>query len=156
MTTRDPRYIDEQRANTLANASLVIVAALVLGVGLVSSGVLRHLVQTAPCWLTVYLGMRRRPIAKWMALPTYLFWLLLMIAIWLFLLGWARIVTGHFTVIEIAMTVIVAISSAFGIVQSLRIRSGTNWVTAILYLLGVALLQLVAFRVSVLPGIANH
>ena len=54
-----------------------------------------------------------------------------MVAIWFYLLGRARIVTGHFTIIEIAMTVVVGMASAFGIVQALRIRSGVKWLTAI-------------------------
>ncbi len=38
--------------------------------------------------------------------PCFVFWLLLMTAIWFFLLGWARIVSGTFSPTEIAMTVI--------------------------------------------------
>ena len=59
MSSHVPGYADHARAKTLADASLIIIGALVLGVGLVSSGVVRHLVQTAPSWLTVYFGLRR-------------------------------------------------------------------------------------------------
>ena len=156
MTSFTPTYLDESRAKTLADASLIIIAALVLGVGLVSSGVLRHLVQTAPLWLTVYFGLRRSTEAKWSALPAYVFWLLIVIAIWLFLLGWAKILTGHFTVIEILMTIVVGFACVFGIIQSLRIRSGMSWLRALLIVAGVTAVQLVAFRLSQIPGIANH
>jgi hypothetical protein len=147
---------DEARAVGLAFAALVTILSLVLGVGLVSSGVLRHLVQTVPSWLTVYLGFRRWTLAKWTALPVCVFWFVLMIFIWLYLFGWARIVSGHFTGIEIAMTIIVAVASAFAFVQALRMKSGLSWWAALLTTAATLFLQLVAFRLSQLPGIANH
>jgi hypothetical protein len=156
MSSHVPGYADHARAKTLADASLIIIGALVLGVGLVSSGVVRHLVQTAPSWLTVYFGLRRCTEAKWSALPSFVFWLLIVIAIWLYLLGIAKIVTGHFTMVEIAMTIIVGIACVFGIVQSLRIRSGTNWISALLISASVTAIQLVVFRLSQIPGVANH
>ena len=140
----------------LALASLITIAALVLVVGSVSSGILRHLVQTAPSWLTVYLGFRRRGLAKWTALPTYLFWLTLMALIWGYLLGWTSIVHGHFSPIEIAMTIVVGAASCVGIVKSLSIRSSANWFTALSVSIIVIALQLGAFILSLQPGIANH
>jgi hypothetical protein len=152
----DPIALDEARAIHLAGAALITILALVLGVGLVSSGVLRHLVQTIPSWLTVYLGFRRRTIVKWTALPVCLFWFAIMVFIWLYLLGWARIVTGHFTGIEIAMTIIVGGASAFAFIQSLRMKSAsTSWIN-LFVAAATLLLQLAVFRVSQLPGIANH
>jgi len=52
-------------------------------------------VQTLPLWLPIVAGFQRKDVAKWAALPCLLFWLLVMVAIWLFLLGWARLVNGH-------------------------------------------------------------
>lgn len=147
---------DARRAVNLAGGALVTILALVLGVGLVSSGVLRHLVQTIPSWLTVYLGFRRQTLAKWTALPVCIFWLGIMVCIWLFLLGWTRIVTGHFTGIEIAMTIIVGGVSLFAFIQALRIKSATRWWVSLLIMAATLFLQLAAFRLSLLPGIANH
>jgi hypothetical protein len=48
------------------------------------------------------------------ALPCFLFWLTIMVFIWLFLLGWARIVSGHFFPTEIAMTLVVGLASLVG------------------------------------------
>ena len=151
-----PSSADETRAIVLASGALVTILALVLGVGLVSSGVLRHLVQTIPSWLTVYLGFRRKTLAKWTALPVCLFWFGIMVCIWLFLLGWARIVTGHFTEIETAMTIIVGSASLFAFIQALRMKSASRWWVNLLIMAATFFLQLVAFRVSLLPGIANH
>jgi hypothetical protein len=145
----------QPRAKTLALASLVTIAALII-VGTVSSGVIRHLVQTAPLWLTVYLGFSQRGAAKWTVLPVALFWLAIMVFIWLYLLGWATIVRGHYSAIEIAMTIVVGLASCFAIVQSLSLRSGLRWFVGLGISILVLALQLGAFRLSLLPGIANH
>jgi len=139
----------------IAACCLVIIAALVLGVGIVSHGIVRHLVQTAPFWPAVILGLRRRETAKWCALPGFVCWLAIMVCIWLFLLGWARVVSGTFTPIEIAMTIVCAAASVAGIVAALRQRTATSpWLaTALLVLFSVA--QVIAMRLSTLPGIAH-
>ena len=140
----------------VGSSSLVIIAALVLGVGLGSHLVLRHVVQTLPLWVAVSLGFRRRGTAGWAGLPAFLFWLVLMIFIWLYLLGVSRILSGHFTQLEIAMTIVVGIAAAAGIWASLRLRSLVSaWRAAAIFLL-VALVQFVCFRLSFLPGIAQR
>jgi hypothetical protein len=79
-----------------------------------------------------------------------------MIAIWLFLLGWARIVSGTFTITEIAMTIVVGAASTLGIMAGLRMRTATRLAVAAATVLGVTLLNLIAFRVSLLPAIAHR
>jgi hypothetical protein len=139
----------------LAGCCLAIMVALLV-VGVVSHGVIRHIVQTAPLWVAIALGTRRSDLGKWAALPSFVFWLLLMIAIWLFLLGWARIVSGTFTVTEIAMTIVVGAASTLGIVTGLRMRTATRRAVAVATVLGVTLLDLIAFRLSLLPAIAHR
>ena len=166
---------DSSVAKSIAIASLILIVALLI-VGSASSGILRHLVQTAPSWVAVYLGFQRRPTAKLAALPTFLFWLSIVSMIWLFLLGYPSPVRGHFSPIEIAMTVIVGIASVFGIARSVgsaglaiygkgpaglanygfNARSGLPWYSAGAIFLGVLALQLLAFRISLIPGISNH
>jgi hypothetical protein len=131
-----------------------IVALLV--VGAVSHGVLRHIVQTSPLWISIVLGIRRSGWIKWAALPCFVFWLILMILIWLFLLGWARIVSGTFSSTEIAMTLIVGLASVVGIVRALSLRAGVGAWLAIATVLLVAVLQVTAFRLSLLPAIAHR
>ena len=139
----------------IALCCLAIIAALVLGVGIVSHGILRHIVQTAPFWPAVALGLRRGEAAKWCALPGFVFWLVLMVLIWLFLLGWAHVVRGTFTPVEIAMTIVCAVASIAGIVFALRQRTATSPILAAALLALFALLQFAAFRISALPGIAH-
>jgi len=93
---------------------LAILIALYI-VGAVSHGSLHHEVQTLPLWVPIVAGFNRRKWARWYALPCFLFWLLCMVLIWLFLLGWAHIISGHFSPIEVAMTLIVGAASAAGI-----------------------------------------
>lgn len=102
------------RPNTIAYCALATLVALYV-VGAVSSGSLRHEVQTLPLWVPIVLGFRQRDMAKWAALPCFFIWLALMTFIWLFLLGWARIISGHFSPIEIAMTLVVGVACAIGL-----------------------------------------
>jgi len=106
-------------------AGLAIVAALVLGVGPVSNTILHHMVQTLPFWVVV--GLRRRPVAVWFALPCFLFWLVIMAAIWLFLLHLPTFVHGHFSPIEIAMTLVTSIASVAGVVAAFKSRGARLW-----------------------------
>jgi hypothetical protein len=137
-------------------ACCVSIIAALLVVGAVSHGVLRHIVQTSPLWIAIVLGTRRSGSIKWAALPCFVFWLILMILIWLFLLGWARIISGTFSSTEIAMTLIVGLASVVGIVRALNLRAGVGAWSAIATVLLVAVLQVTAFRLSLLPAIAHR
>jgi hypothetical protein len=140
----------------VAGCSLAIIAALVLGVGIGSHLVLRHVVQTLPLWVAVTLGLKRSHAAGWTGLPVFLFWLVLMATIWLYLLGVSNILSGHFTQLEIAMTVVVGVASAVGIVAFFRLRSYlSGWYLASIFI-GLAVVQLVCFRLSFLPAIAHR
>lgn len=145
----------ERDFRTLIGCGLLIIAALLV-VGAVSHGVIRHIAQTCLLWIGIVLSFRRSGLSKWAVLPCYVFWLLLMIAIWLFLLGWAHIVSGTFSPTEIAMTVVVGLAAIVGIVKAVSMRSGVRaWIGVAIVLL-VAVLQLAAFRLSLLPQIAHR
>src|SRR6266496_5945461 len=111
-------------ARAVAYSSLAIVVALyVVGAVSVPPGSLRHEVQTLPLWFPIVAGFRNKEVAKWSALPCFIFSLTLMIVIWLFLLGWARLISGHFFPSEIAMTFIVGGASFLGIAVCVRWRT---------------------------------
>jgi len=76
--------------------------------------------------------------------------------IWLFVLGLAQLVHGTFSPTEIAMTVVVGAASVAGLITSFRTRTSTRLTMAILILLIFAGLQLLAFRISLLPAIAHR
>ncbi len=135
---------------------LAIILALVLGVGLASNLVLRHLVQTAPLWAGVVLGFRRSRATSWVGLPLFVFWLLLMGLIWSYLLGISNLLSGHFSPIEIAMTIIVGSASVAGIASFIRFNSFlSRWAAGAIFVV-TAIIQFLAFRVSFLPAIAHH
>jgi hypothetical protein len=140
----------------VALCCLAIILALVLGVGLVSHGVLRHIVQTLPLWIGVILGFRRSRNSGWLASPSFIFWLVLMFFIWLYVLGVARIITGTFSPIEIAMTIIVGAASAIGIATFFRLRSSLSPLPAATLFVLMASVQWVCFRLSLLPAIAHR
>jgi len=141
----------------VAYSCLALVAALyVVGAVSVPPGSLRHEVQTLPLWFPIIAGLQKNELAKWTALPCLIFWLTTMIFIWLFLLGWARIVTGHFPPTEIAMTVVVGAASIVGLWVILRWRTAVRLVTASGMVLLFAVLQLLAFRLSLIPYVARR
>jgi hypothetical protein len=142
-------------AKWIAYACLAILIALYV-VGAVSHGSLRHEVQTLPLWFPIVMGFRGRELAKWAALPCLVFWFAIAVLIWLFLLGWAHVVNGHFSPVEIAMTMVIGAACLTGGAASLgwktRVRAWTAISTAILF----AALQLLAFRISLIPFIAHQ
>jgi hypothetical protein len=141
----------------LAACSLTILIALyIVGAVSVPPGSLRHEVQTLALWFPIVLGFQRREITKWMALPLLIFWLAIMTAIWLFLLGWARIVSGHFFPTEIAMTVLIGVACVSGLIVAFRWHTRVRPVVAIGMIGLFALLQLLAFRVSLIPYIGRR
>jgi hypothetical protein len=107
-------------------------------------------------WVPIVLGLQRRAIAKWMALPLLIFWLAIMILIWLFLLGIAAIVSGRFSPTEIVMTIIVGAASVIGLVSTTRWKTSTKALNAGLVFLVFAALQVAAFRLSLIPYIARR
>jgi hypothetical protein len=142
-------------ARVIGICCAAIIGALYV-VGLVSGTELRHVVQTVPVWIGVALGLRGSPLARWIALPFFLFWLAIVVLIWLFLLGIARVLTGTFTPAEVAMTVIVGAMSVVGIVAGLRRQKPVSVMAGVGAFVAGAVLQFVALRVSIIPGIADR
>src|ERR1700741_177949 len=138
----------------IAVCCLMIILALVGGVGLVSGLVLHHFMQTLPLWVGVVLGFRRSPAAGVIGLPLFLFWLLLMGFIWLQLLGIARFLTMHFSPLEIGMTIVVGIGSVVGIVMFWRLKSTLSSTSAGALFILLAVMQWLCFRAGFWPAIA--
>jgi hypothetical protein len=139
----------------MAYCCLAVLVALYV-VGAVSHGSLRHEVQTLPLWIPIVLGFRDHELAKWFALPCLIFWLAIVVFIWLFLLGWARIVTGHYSPTEILMTLVIGAACSLGIITSFRWRTTLRPLPVVTTTVLSAILQFLAFRVSLLPNIANQ
>jgi len=142
---------------TIAYCSLATLIALYV-VGAVSDtpGSLRHEVQTLPLWFPIVAGFQRKEIVKWAALPCMVFWLAIVGFIWLFLLGWARIVSGRFSPTEIAMTVVIGVAAIVGMAASARWRTSVRWSTAAATFVLFAALQALAMRLSLILYIARR
>jgi hypothetical protein len=143
------------QTRTIGICCAAIIAALYV-VGLVSGTELRHVVQTAPIWIGVVLGFRASALARWIALPFFLFWLAIVVLIWLFLLGVAHVVSGTFTPPEVAMTVVMGCASLGGIAAAFQRGKRTSAMAAVGAFVVGAVLQFAAFRVSLLQGIARR
>ena len=124
----------------------IILALLVVGV--VSNTLTRHLIQIAPMVIALVLAILRIHWSNWVALPLFMFWLAVMAFIWLFLLGIARVVSGHFTPTEIAMTIIIGILCMLGILGALRSQSRATNFAKIFLFLAFAGFQLLAIWMS--------
>ena len=137
----------------IGGCCLAVLMALYV-VGAVSHGSLRHEVQTLPLWVPIVAGLNRRDFARWCALPCLVFWLGIMVLIWPFLLGWSHVISGSFSPLEIAMTIVVGIASAIGFALSVWRARWSFLGCGLTVPFGV--LQFLAFRISLLPGIANQ
>jgi hypothetical protein len=132
------------------SALLGVVAISLLVVGVVSQTLLRHVVQITPLILAlVVLG--RWPAGVSAAVPLFVFWLLVMIGIWSFLLGIARIFTGTYTLPEIALTIVIAVASLAGLAATNRRGSTAPMTARIALIASFAFLQYAAMWISVQP-----
>jgi hypothetical protein len=94
---------------------LAVVACALLFVGIVSHTLFRHIVQSAPLVVGMIVLTRRSAWGVSASAALFAFWFVVMGAIWLFLLGLARFLTGTFTPAEITLTVIIGAASLLGL-----------------------------------------
>ena len=124
-------------------------------VGLVNNEVLRHAVQTLPLWFPIVMGLRQHEMAKWTALPCFLIWLMLMSVIWLFLMGWTKVISGSFTSIEVMLTLVIGGATIAGSIIALRWHTRVTWTKALSVSAIFIVFQTVALRLSFLPAVVK-
>ena len=130
-----------------------LVAALIV-VGVVSGTVLRHMVQIVPALAALVLVSRRPAIGAYAALPIFMFWILIVILIWLFLAGLSRIANGHYTIVEIISTVVMAVCCVQGVARAAPLGRPAPIAARLVTLIAFALLQVAAMWISLTPSIA--
>ena len=108
------------RSRPLLAVSLAILIVALLAVGLVSRTVVRHIVQSLPALVALILVAAQSRLAPSAAAPILTFWLGVMINIWLFVLGIARIFSGTFSGVEIALTIVIALACGLGILAIIQ------------------------------------
>jgi len=79
-----------------------------------------------------------------------------MVAIWLWLLGIASMVTGSFTRPEAALTIIIDVSCGIGIAGAIRASSPTRKLTSWTVFLLFALAQIAAMWLSLRPILTDR
>jgi hypothetical protein len=139
----------------LTALSLLGVIVGLLAVGVVSGTPLRHVIQIPPATLALALVIRRVPGALYAALPVFVVWQLIMVAIWLFLAGLARIITGHYTPAEIALTLLIGASCLCGLSQAFRTQPAASWATRAVWLIVFTALQFGAIWASLRPAFSQ-
>lgn len=143
-----------QNTSVTSRKIAICCLAMIIGlwiVGVASGEILRHLIQTSPIWIGVVLGFRNSQWTKSAALPFFIFWFAIMTLIWLFLLGWSRIVRGHYSPTEIAMTIVIGAAALVGIIFCARMKTPIKFIQAAAVFVLTALAQYVAMYVSLLP-----
>jgi hypothetical protein len=135
---------------------LGVVAGALIVVGIVSQTPLRHIIQITPIVVALALLRRRPHVGLAAAAPLFAFWLLMMGAIWLFLLGVARIFTGRFTAAEIILTIVIGIAAFVGLAVSSRRGATLDAVPRLCTIAGFAFLQFAAMWLSVQPFVAQR
>ena len=137
-------------------AGLVVVVSALLLVGVVSRTPLRHVIQVAPAVLL----LKSRPALRgWVscgAAAVFTFWLVIMTLIWLYLLGLARVVTGHFTATEVALTIVIGAASLAGLVATCRVPGLPRWPARVTVFLVTAAIQVGTVWLSVQPSFATR
>jgi hypothetical protein len=129
-------------------ACLLCVLAALLAVGVVSGTLVRHVIQVLPIAAACLAVRRFDGRASWAAVPIFAFWLAIMVLIWLFLLGIARVVTGTYSPAEIALTIVIGVASAIGLVQAVRAPTSSRVPLSALLFVAFGALQVVAMWCS--------
>ena len=138
-----------------ASAILALILSLLL-VGVVSGTLLRHVVQVIPA---VFAGILLRLRPAWgraAAVPIFTFWLVIMGVIWLTLLHIAPLVKGHFTTVEVCLTVAIGVASIAGAAGALRSSPRLAWYQFAVAFILFAGIQFGFMLLSFKPQIANR
>jgi hypothetical protein len=125
-------------------------------VGIVSGTLIRHVIQILPVVFALIAVKRKSTWGVYAALPIFIFWIFIMMLIWLFLLGIISIVTGHFTVVEIILTILIGLSGIWGIVTVIRCRPTAQLVRGVLVFVLFTALQIIALWISFKRPFANR
>ena len=94
--------------------------------------------------------------SRFAALAVFVLWFLMMMLIWLYLLGLARVVTGHFTGVEIALTLVIGAASVVGSAAALRVSDSSRWPARLAAFVAAALVQIACVWLSMQPTFATR
>ena len=101
------------------------VAISLILVGAVSGTLARHVVQIVPVVLALAVVLRRPAMGAWAAIAVFTVWIVVMAAIWLYLLGLSYVAEGSYSAFEVALTIVIAACSAWGVHKAVLAGSAT-------------------------------
>ena len=134
---------------------LVGLAVSLVLVGIVSSTLVRHLIQIVPIVVVLIFILRWREAGS-VALAIFVFWFVIMALIWLYLLGILGIAEGTYRATSIALTFVIAGFCVVGFVCSVRTGRSTRWTRRVVaFVFGLAF-QYAFLWISLLPPFANR
>lgn len=132
------------------------LALSLLLVGVASATLLRHVIQILPIVVAMALLSKRADYGACAALPIFAFWILVVLLIWLFLLGVSGFANGHYSAVEIVLTVFMVTFAVFGMAGSISLWRPLSILGRALVTCVFILLQVVAMWVSLTPVFANR
>lgn len=141
---------------TIVLGCLAGMALALLVVGVVSGTVVRHVIQVLPILMAIVAVARRATWGSSAAMPLFVFWAFIVLLIWLYLLGISRIASGHYTVIEIVLTVFMALFSVAGVWSGSRLGRSLAVTRRVMVFLLFGVMQLAAMRISFLEPCASR
>ena len=143
------------REKVVAGALLTVLVALLV-VGIVSGTILRHAVQVLPVLAATVAVVMRPAWSRFAAMPVFAFWLFIMLLIWLYLLGWTKVISGKFTPTEIMLTVVIGLACVAGLAASARKTTRSAGWSGVAAFVMFGVLQFGAMWLSMHPAIANR
>jgi hypothetical protein len=135
---------------------LIGVALSLLLVGVVSGTLLRHMVQIIPVLIALAVAVCGVPWARDAARSVFVLWFLLMLGIWVTLLGIAKVFSGRFTTVEIALTIGIGVFCVAGLLSSFWTSSRVGLAMRAVVFIAFGALQFVAVWLSLRPGLARR
>jgi hypothetical protein len=143
-------------AKQVLRACLIGLLLALLLVGAVSGTILRHIVQILPIVAALVVLQRRPAWGAYAAFPILVFWIFIVALIWLFLLGLSRIANGHYTLIEIVSTFLMAGFCVIGVTRTIPLGRDLSTLARAGMFVVFAAMQFAAMWVSFLKPIANR
>jgi hypothetical protein len=136
----------------------IALIAILWFVGVISSEILRHFIQTLPLWIGIALTLRGNVLGKWAMLGFLAVWFLLMTLIWITLLGFLhwKAIQGHFSAAELVMTLLIACVSLLAALFCMKAKGRAGPFAAGGIFLAALIVQVGALWVSVLPAMSRR
>jgi len=132
-----------------------ILALILLGIGIASGELVRHIVQATPAALLAAAAWRWPTYGRWLLGAVFAFWLLIASCIALFLAGLPSPIDGTFNTAERTLTAVLALVAVAGLSLFSGIRRPLRLAPALLAAALALGAQVAALAISLQPSVAH-